>query len=126
MIDAVYQSGIDIAFSGLGKQHPARACLQMTFGLGAVGKRAAAFHDQIDIQTLPRQGIQVTGLTDSNPVAVHQQIAAGFLYFDRSQKASVGTVIAGQMGQRLNVGKVVDRDDLQARVIGGFIQRAQD
>ena len=98
----------------------------MTFGLGAVGKRAAAFHDQIDIQTLPRQGVQVAGLTDSNPVAVHQQITAGFLYFDRSQKASVGTVIAGQMGQRLNVGKVVDRDDLQARVIGGFIQRAQD
>ena len=59
-------------------------------------------------------------------LAVNQQCAGGFLHFESSQKASMGTVIASQMGQRFNVGKVVDRDDLQARIIGGFIQRAQD
>ena len=98
----------------------------MAFGLRAIGKRSAAFHDQVDIQALPWQSAQIADLTDGNRVTVNQQIAAGFLHFDRSQKAPMGTVIAGQMGQRFNVGKVVDRDDLQARIIGRFIQRAQD
>ena len=79
----------------------------MAFGLRAIRKRSTAFHDQVDGQAPPRQSAQVADLTDGNPVTADKQIAAGFLHFDRSQKAPMGTVIAGQMGKRFNVGKIV-------------------
>ncbi|CWS27327.1 Uncharacterised protein [Neisseria meningitidis] len=111
VVHAVHDGCIDIVAARCGNEDFFRAAFEVDFGFFFAGKRAGAFHDQIDTEFFPRQFGRVAGREEGDFVAVDDEVAAvvGYVGF----KASVHGVEFGEVGVGFKATAGVDGDDLE-------------
>src|SRR5690606_31681338 len=97
--------------------------VQMLFSRGPVRKRAGTFQHQVDVQLVPGQLPRIRLVKNPADVAVDDQTVIPGLY--SSLKASMGSVVAGQISDRLKASQLVDRHDLKILAPIGLIERSE-
>ena len=117
MIDAVDYRCIHIrGGSGrLRQQHPLRPILEMQLSGGAITKSASAFHHEINLVITPWQCSSIRNMSDSQTFAIDAQCR--IFYRNLTDKFAVSAVVAREVSQCLDVGKLVERNNVQPGVI---------
>jgi hypothetical protein len=107
-------------------QHLLDRAAQVGLGLLGVGEEAGGLDDHVDVVGAPVDVGRVLLGEHLDLVAVDAQPVARGL--DRARVAAQGRVVLGQLGQRLGVGQVVDRHELDvgAGRLGGTEHVAAD
>jgi hypothetical protein len=95
-------------------------------GVRALGEQPGRLDHDLDPELRPRQIPRVALGEDLQLGAVDRDRAVACL--DLAREAPEDRVVLEQVGQRLGVGEVVDRDELEfgARLVGGAKQVASD
>ena len=103
-----------------GDHHPTRAGVDVGLGLFAFGKAPGALEHEIHAERLPRQLRRVGNRCHLDRLPVHLEAFPGELHI--GVEATVDGVVLEQMSQRLRVGDVVDRDDVEGGVTEGLAE----
>jgi hypothetical protein len=99
-----------------------RATGQVQAGLGFAGEQAGAFEHEVHAELAPRQLGRIAFGKYADAVAVHDQGIALDLHL--AAKLAVHGVVAREVGVRLRVAQVIQRDDLNV-FAARFVQGAQ-
>jgi hypothetical protein len=83
-------------------------------GVVATGEAAGTLEDDVDAQILPGERSGILLADDADLIAIDEESAAAGL--DGARVLPVDGVVAEQMCERLVVGEVVDRDEVEWRV----------
>jgi len=124
LVDAGDDRRVDIAAAcaGVGQQQARAAGGQEALQLGASTVDAGTFDDEIDVP--PVDVFRRARMADPDALLAEAQFAVDGL--DRSGEAAVRRVVAGQVGDAVEVGRLVDRADREAVGDRRFAQGAQE
>ena len=116
--------------SGIGRRrrddHLLRARVEVLGGVLALGEEAGRLDHDVGAEVAPGQVGRVALGEDLDLLAVDGDRAVGRL--DLAREAAEDRVVLEQVGERLGVGEVVDRDEVEvgARLVGGAEEVAPD
>ena len=109
------EGAVDV-LTGSGEDNLLSAGLEVCLCLGAVGEETGGLEDYVNAQVLPGEVLRVALGEDLDFLAVNNQCA--FLDLDLCAEATHDGVVLEQVCQGLNIGEVVDCDDLEADALG--------
>src|SRR5690606_25856097 len=115
--------GIDILAAGCRNDHLLGAALDMRAGLFLAREKARAFQHDIDLELAPGQFGRVAVGQHADLVAVDHHVVT--IHRHGARKLAVRRVVLREVGIRLGVAQIVDRNDLDVMLLAAFVVGAQ-
>ena len=115
VVHAHDEGAVDV-LTGSGEDNLLSASLDVCLCLAAFGEETGGLEDYVNAQVLPGEVLGVTLSEDLDFLAVNNQCA--FLDLNLCVEATHDRVVLEQVCQGLNIGEVVDCDDLEADALG--------